>query len=167
MKRLKRYLLRAALILATLYAATLGALYFAQETLLFHPQILAADYAFHFPAPYREIRLPVAGAELHGLHFRHENPQGAIVFFHGNAGSLAHWGKIGAQLAALGYDCYLWWCSKKYADAGVGKQKLKRQRADALYCVCENTINTLLPPLPWAEYKEKWHQALRQTKLPL
>ena len=42
MKRLKRYLLRAALILATLYAATLGALYFAQETLLFHPQILAA-----------------------------------------------------------------------------------------------------------------------------
>jgi len=50
------------------------------------------------------------------------------------------------------------WCSKKYADTGVGKQKLKRQRADALCCVCENTINTLLPPLPWAEYKEKWHQ---------
>ena len=107
MKRLKKYLLHAALILAILYAATLGALYFSQETLLFHPQVLAADYAFHFPAPYREIRLPVAGAELHGLHFRHENPQGAIVFFHGNAGSLAHWGKIGARLAALGYDCYL------------------------------------------------------------
>jgi len=107
MKRLKKYLLCAALIIAGLYTATLGALYFAQETLLFHPQVLAADYAFHFPAPYREIRLPVAGAELHGLHFRHENPQGAIVFFHGNAGSLAHWGKIGARFAALGYDCYL------------------------------------------------------------
>ena len=37
------------------------------------------------------------------------------------------------------------WCSKKYADTGVGKQKLERQRADALCCVCENTINTLAP----------------------
>ena len=107
MKRLKKYLLCAVLTVAALYAATLGTLYLVQEKLLFHPQTLAADYTFHFPVPYREIRLPVAGAELHGLHFRHENPQGAIVFFHGNAGSLAHWGNIGARLAALGYDCYL------------------------------------------------------------
>ena len=47
------------------------------------------------------------------------------------------------------------------------KQGLKKQRADALCCVCENTINTLLPLLPGAEYKEKQHQALRQPKLPL
>ena len=49
-----------------------------------------------------------------------------------------------------------WW-PEKYADRYVGKQKLKRQRADALFCVCGNTINTLLPPLPRAEYKEKWY----------
>ena len=46
------------------------------------------------------------------------------------------------------------WCPEKYADRDVGKQELKRQRADALFCVGENTINTLFPPLPRAEYKE-------------
>ena len=43
MKRLKKYLLRAALILTTLYDETLCALYFAQETLLLHQQVLSAD----------------------------------------------------------------------------------------------------------------------------
>ena len=31
-----------------------------------------------------------------------------------------------------------WWCPEKYADRNVGKQELKRQRADALFCLCEN-----------------------------
>ena len=55
-----------------------------------------------------------------------------------------------------GHPLGRWW-PEKYADRYVGKQKLKRQRADALFCVCGNTINTLLPPLPRAEYKEKWY----------
>ena len=42
-----------------------------------------------------------------------------------------------ARLVALFYLFNMRWCPEKYADRNVGKQELKRQRADALFCVCE------------------------------
>ncbi|MDO4642929.1 MAG: alpha/beta fold hydrolase [Cardiobacteriaceae bacterium] len=118
------YLIVTAL---SICACFLGALYFFQEKLLFQPDILAEDYTFAFQTPFEEIRLPVDGAVLHGLHFRHEQPKGAIVFFHGNAGALDSWGTIGEQLAASGYDCYL------FDYRGYGKSSGTIQSLAALF----------------------------------
>lgn len=82
-------------VLSNLYAILCGGLYFFQDTLLFHPEQLPQDYAFAFEYPQSEVWLDAPdGAQLHGLHFEIENPKGILLYYHGNAGSLARWGEI-------------------------------------------------------------------------
>lgn len=91
---IKRVLV-ALFIILNLYAILCGGLYFFQENLLFHPQQLPVDYVFEFDQPSSEIWLDAAdGARLNGLHFEVKNPKGVILYYHGNAGSLARWGDI-------------------------------------------------------------------------
>ena len=94
MKKLKKPLI-ILFIVANLYAILCGGLYFFQDNLIFHPQQLPQDYAFDFEHPAEEVWLDAQdGARLHGLSFRAENAKGTILYFHGNAGSLARWGEI-------------------------------------------------------------------------
>ena len=94
MRRLKKPLL-ILFVLLNLYAILCGGLYFFQENLIFHPQQLPEDYVFDFKNPSEEVWLNASdGARLHGLHFKVEQPKGVLLYFHGNAGSLARWGEI-------------------------------------------------------------------------
>jgi len=101
-------LLRAALTLAIWagagYVLLCLGLYVFQERLIFFPERLPPDYEFVYDAPFEELALPVAGAALSALRFEAAAPQGVILYFHGNAGSLAGWGDVGEPLAAHGYD---------------------------------------------------------------
>ena len=83
-------------------------LYFKQESLLFYPEKLPANYQFQFPGEHREY--PVAtpdGTRLSGLLFRAKAPKGLVFFLHGNGGSLAGWGGVAAIYTQLGYDVFL------------------------------------------------------------
>lgn len=85
----------ALFLMANLYGILCGGLYFFQENLLFHPTQLPQDYRFEFDATFTEVSLESAdGAQLHGLYFTTENPQGILLYFHGNAGDLSRWGEI-------------------------------------------------------------------------
>lgn len=87
-----------------------------QESLIFYPEALPQEHTFTFAAPFDEVFLERPdGARLHALHFQAgvpkaggpaegTAPRGTIVYFHGNAGSLASWGEVGAQLSGFGYD---------------------------------------------------------------
>lgn len=91
---IKKALITSFIVL-NLYAILCGGLYFFQENLLFHPQQLPQEYAFNFEHQPSEVFLEASdGARLHGLHFRIENPKGVILYYHGNAGSLAGWGEV-------------------------------------------------------------------------
>lgn len=82
-------------IFVNLYAILCGGLYFFQENLIFHPQQLPQEYIFDFENTAEEVWIDASdGARLHGLHFEEENAKGTILYFHGNAGSLARWGEI-------------------------------------------------------------------------
>ena len=94
MKKLKKPLI-ILFVIANLYAILCGALYFFQDNLIFHPQQLSQEYVFDFEYPSQEVWIDAQdGARLHGLNFEVENAQGTILYFHGNAGSLAVWGSI-------------------------------------------------------------------------
>lgn len=94
MRKIKKIII-LLFILANLYAILCGGLYFFQDNLLFHPQQLPQEYTFNFEHPQREVWLDAMdGARLHGLHFEVENPKGILLYYHGNAGSLARWGEI-------------------------------------------------------------------------
>jgi len=64
--------------------------YLRQESLLFYPEPLPADYAFAIPDT-EEVRIEVDGATLCALHLKLPHPKGVVFFLHGNAGNLASW----------------------------------------------------------------------------
>lgn len=94
-----------------------------QRRLIFYPEVLPDDATFAFAAPFSE-RWFVArdGRKLHALRFTPPNGVGgaddrAILYFHGNAGSVASWGNVGVDLAAFGYVVYV------VDYAGYGKSR--------------------------------------------
>ena len=89
------------------YGSAAALLYFLQEKVLFHPQHLPRDYRFEFDTEFgfEEIFLSAPdGSQLHSLLFGQQNPKGIILYFHGNAGSLAGWGSVAYDLLPYGYE---------------------------------------------------------------
>jgi len=77
-------------IIAGLYLVACVILYFFQEKLLFHPTKLSQDYTFNYDMPFEEINLnTVDGVSLNLLHFKSTDTKGAVLFLHGNGGSMA------------------------------------------------------------------------------
>ena len=91
-------------VLFALLGLALVFLYFNQEHLVFFPQRLAPDFRFEFGAPFREGNLALpSGQTANYLVFNEETrahpAKGTILYFHGNAGSLAEWGHGALELA--------------------------------------------------------------------
>jgi hypothetical protein len=76
----------------------------SQESLIFYPEILPPDYPFVFSEPFEEVTVPVEAAALNALLFKAPNPKGAVLYFHGNAGSLRTWGAVAGNFTSRGYD---------------------------------------------------------------
>lgn len=89
---------------AIAYALFCGMLFMFQERLIFFPQHDPPGTRYAFDLPVEEVWIPVEGARLHALWFRVPEPQGVVLYLHGNAGSLRSWGAVGPDLAARGYD---------------------------------------------------------------
>lgn len=81
----------AALTGAALCGAMWLALWWGQEGLLFHPQVLPASHRFAKGADVHETWVDVPGARLNALHLRLPRPDGVVFFLRGNAGSLQNW----------------------------------------------------------------------------
>jgi pimeloyl-ACP methyl ester carboxylesterase len=95
-------------ILAALYVALCCVLYFKQESLLFFPTRLPADYKFRFPGRFEERWIPATdGTRLHGLLFKAAQPRGLVFYLHGNGGAVDSWGDVAPTYTDLGYDVFL------------------------------------------------------------
>jgi len=94
------------LLALTAFVLVLTWLYFKQESLLFFPQRLPADYQFDLPG-VTEKRIPVDGATLSALHFRQAHAKGLIFFLHGNGGSLQNWLTSTEFYQRNGYDLFM------------------------------------------------------------
>lgn len=83
----------------------MGLLALFQEKLIFLPSKLDQDYVYSFQTPFTELNLATPdGAQLNALHFKPKNPQGIIVYFHGNAGDLSRWGYIAEPFTKYGWE---------------------------------------------------------------
>jgi len=91
---------------ACLYLLICLYIYFRQESFIFYPDVLSADYEFvQFKGDVEELYFqPESGVKLHALKFSVSKPKGVILYFHGNARALDNWGYIGADLKIHGYD---------------------------------------------------------------
>lgn len=100
-----KWLKRIFLFLIVSYAALCAGLYLFQESVLFHPRQLSADYAFGVG---EEMTLRASdGVPLHVLAFRQPDARGAILFLHGNRGSNRRSLRQTEGLVGSGYDLYL------------------------------------------------------------
>ncbi|WP_314041721.1 alpha/beta fold hydrolase [Campylobacter showae] len=142
-------ILRLGIIVLILYMALLALLYFFQERLIFFPSKLDQNYEFSFDQPFEEIRLDANGAWISGLKFLAQSrdggqiysdangerkaKNGAVIFFHGNAGNLQGWGKYARYFTDLGYDFYLF-DYRGYGKSGgeISSQKQLYADADAM-----------------------------------
>ena len=105
---MKALLFGFLMLLFVLYVVGCGFLYFKQESLLFYPEKLPANYQFQFPGEHREYPVTTPdGTRLSGLLFKAKAPKGLVFFLHGNGGSLAGWGGVAAIYTQLGYDVFL------------------------------------------------------------
>lgn len=77
-------------IAAAAYGTMLAAMYWRQESFLFHPEPLPPDYRFEQP-DVREVAIAVPGATLSALHLKHPGARALVFFLHGNGGNLASW----------------------------------------------------------------------------
>jgi len=84
------------------------ALYVLQEKFLFLPEILPKDYKYELTYKYDEYFLDTPNdGVINTLHIKAKNPKGAILYFHGNAGSLKRWSVIAEYFVAINYDVYI------------------------------------------------------------
>ena len=107
------------------YAVLVLLLYLFQEKILFHPEVLPKDFVFEFDHVFEEIYLPSEdGAELHGIHFKNQDPKGVILYFHGNSGSLRRWGELTTFFVEKNYDVVI----MDYRGYGKSTGTLTEQR---------------------------------------
>ena len=117
-------------ILAILYLGLGLLIYLLQERLIFLPEKLPLDYSFEFDAPFEEHFIEMEdGAKINALHFTQNESRGLIVYFHGNAGSLARWGEVVIPFLDMGYEVLI----TDYRGYGksTGKRSQKRMLLDA------------------------------------
>lgn len=74
-----------------LYVLLLAFLWFRQESLMFYPVPLPADYPLATEPDIHERTVDVGGARLSVLQLKLPDPKGVVFFLHGNAGNLSGW----------------------------------------------------------------------------
>lgn len=130
------------LLLAVLYGGLCLFYWWFQERFIFVRFRLRRDHRFTFDLPFEErwTRAP-DGAELHALYFRAGSPQGVVLYFHGNTGSLRRWGPVAGRFLKLGFDVLM----PDYR--GYGKSRGKLSEA-ALHADAERWFQELLQEWP-------------------
>ena len=110
-----RILMTLLLLIASSYLLLLVCLFTLQEKLIFHPTLLQQDERFTFSVPFEEHWVESHKATLNVLRFITPNPKGKILYFHGNAGSLAEWGEVVKDFNSFPYELWI------YDYRGFGK----------------------------------------------
>ncbi len=86
------------------YAALLAFLWFRQESLMFYPVPLPADYPLAREPDIHERSVEVDGATLSVMHLQRPEARGVVFFLHGNGGNLAGWFGNAEFYRQAGYD---------------------------------------------------------------
>ncbi len=116
-------MLKVLFLIAVVCIAGCSLLYFGQESQIFYPETLPANYRYAFPGRFEELMWDVDGVKINALHFTVEHPRGVVLYFHGNAGSLRDWGDVAGDFTIRGYDILM----PDYRGYGKSTGKIKNE----------------------------------------
>ncbi|WP_046246312.1 alpha/beta hydrolase [Hymenobacter terrenus] len=130
-------------VLAVLYVLVCCVLYFKQESLLFFPTQLRADYQFQFPGRFEERWITAAdGTRLHGVLFKAMSPKGLVFYLHGNGGTVDSWAPAADAYTSLHYDVFI------LDYRGYGKSEGRITSQAQLLSDVQTAYQQLLPEYP-------------------
>lgn len=80
----------------------------SQESMLFFPEKLPADYVYTFDESFEERFIQVdKKTKLNGLLFKVDSSKGLVFYLHGNSGALDKWGEIASVYLKNNYDFFV------------------------------------------------------------
>jgi fermentation-respiration switch protein FrsA (DUF1100 family) len=104
------FVLKMLVVLGLGYAAFVGFVYFAQGSLVYFPNVarehIATPVAYGLSYEDAAIRTE-DGETLHAWWVPADNPRGAVLLFHGNAGNISHRIDYARMFRTLGYSTLL------------------------------------------------------------
>lgn len=108
MNRVKKGILRAVIVYATIYFVTVVFFVFSQEKFFFNPEKLQKDFRFDFTMGFKELNIKAAdGAILNGIIFKADTSEGLVFYLHGNGGCLKNFEEIAKIYTDLKYDLFV------------------------------------------------------------
>ena len=109
------------------YAVLIILVYLIQERFIFKPEKLKQDFLYKYDVPFDELFFDVEpGVRINGLHFYVKNPNGLILYFHGNTRSIKGWSKYAKDFYRYKYDVVM------VDYRGFGKSTGKRSEKEML-----------------------------------
>ncbi len=100
-----KYVKKIAIWAIALYFSAGIVLYFVQDELIFHPEVLPANYQYKFDIPFQELLIPVnKKVKLSAVLFKAERPRGMVLYFHGNSSNINRYAKVVPDFTKHGYD---------------------------------------------------------------
>lgn len=122
---IRRILLSSLLVFALLYAGVCIYIYNFQEKLIFHPEILAANYKFDFGINTSEINFKMDDqVNLNAILCADTiETEKVILFLHGNSGNLSNLENTAKFYTSMGYD----FLSYDYREFGKSEGNIKNE----------------------------------------
>lgn len=97
--------MRTIILYIFIYINILGLSYYFQDKFIFFPQKLAANFNFQLPPYANELTLTTKdGTKINAIFYHHAKNKKIIIYFHGNAGSLADWKNVSEELPQTEYN---------------------------------------------------------------
>lgn len=126
MKLNKKKIFRWIKLFIIIYCGLGIALYYLQESFLFHPQKLERSHVFKFNVPFEEIDIPVNKEDtINMVKFFPQEKQrrGVVIYFHGNMKNVERYAPFAEVFTKKGYEVWM----PDYP--GYGKSTGKRTEA--------------------------------------
>ncbi|MGX5820826.1 alpha/beta hydrolase [Chitinophaga lutea] len=121
---IRKSLRKIALWAIGIYLVAGIVLYFVQNKLIFHPEVLPANYQYKFDIPFQEMLIPLnKKTKLSAVLFTAERPRGMVLYFHGNAHNINRYAKYMPAFTARGYDVLM----MDYREFGKSTGRLTEQ----------------------------------------
>jgi uncharacterized protein len=107
---MKKKVWKWARIIVPIYIACGIALYYFQETFLFHPKSLPPDHVYTFSQPYKEVNIPVSDEKNIGIvQFTVPDSvrKGVVLYFHGNRRNIERYAPFAIHFTRNNYEVWM------------------------------------------------------------
>lgn len=133
---LKRKIFRVIIVFTFFYCGIGLALYYLQNKIMFHPEVLSEDYRFSFSEPFEEVNIPMTHEiNLNLIKFFPKDSvrKGVVLYFHGNRQNVIRYEKFVSNFTSKGYEVWMPDYPGYGKSTGEISEKLMNEEATQVY----------------------------------